>query len=534
MLSNSEFEESDAQNVASAAEQKKLPRQLGEGGVSHDTSLGDSFLGPFCGSSIGDMEGIMRAPENTKKIDPLPEKTLSKDIPEEEDKTVIKELSESGVENSDKSIREKQPRLHETLVIWEHQRWAMSQWAFTHKMLPGLDPPPWTDRIGNICTKETYDDLMDNYGTLREDHIQRFGDLLKLRKESGSSSTQSMHNTDDNCNPEDIEQNEKISNTNAEMKSSQVILEGDEPKLNKIWNVPKWIWVADSEWTAGPWQYSFSFQGTWKPTLERSHFVRRRRWTRERCKLQTRESKKKLAGVRFSEDTVLERKLPNHVWKTCVASKNGPKWILKYRQDCLNCNIPNGAALAAFLVATGSAPFYRQSVAREILAGVTPFPDTTEGNVVKLMSTSPAEDEDQSVWDTCFDDLLEILEETGSLEEACQEILQRVAMLSVNRNFRNRLSDTPDTQDSRKEVLDISGSLLDFIDSSLDYLDPPPPQASSPSMLEQEDNKIGEGQGVTNQEQEETTAVSKPEECTGVTNLEGNYATKLEQENTQD
>lgn len=53
-------------------------------------------------------------------------------------------------------------------------------------------------------------------------------------------------------------------------------------------------------------------------------------------------------------------------------------------------------------------------------------------------------------------------------------------------------------------------------------------------MLEQEDNKIGEGQGVTNQEQEETTAVSKPEECTGVTNLEGNYATKLEQENTQD
>jgi hypothetical protein len=141
---------------------------------------------------------------------------------------------------------------------------------------------------------------------------------------------------------------------------------------------------------------------------------------------------KKSSGVRFAQETVLVRELPNRVWKTAVAHRNGPRWIDKYRHDCTNCNIKTAASLGALVAATGYTAYHRQTAARELLAGKQKWPTGSTMDIVKAMSTN---EELLPLWSDIFDDLITSIIEDG-IGNACESALERIAMVTVNHEQR--------------------------------------------------------------------------------------------------
>lgn len=127
-----------------------------------------------------------------------------------------------------------------------------------------------------------------------------------------------------------------------------------------------------SRWRASDWEFALSFQNTFKVIQDRTCMVRRRMWFRTRSVIArdmspTRsrsfaaprgdESARSGAGadsvdvggpavVRFAEDTVYERELPNKRWRVTASTRAAPHWARQYFADCAACEISPVRAVA--------------------------------------------------------------------------------------------------------------------------------------------------------------------------------------------
>lgn len=115
-----------------------------------------------------------------------------------------------------------------------------------------------------------------------------------------------------------------------------------------------------------------------------------------------------------------------------VATRNGPRWVQKYRTDCSSCNVSVAASLGALVAAPGDTAYYKQTAARELLAGKLRWPGGATMDIVKTMSTNI---DLLPVWSDTFDDLINDIIDLG-VQEACDNALQRIAMITVNHENR--------------------------------------------------------------------------------------------------